>query len=157
MRKRKKKPETLPVNNVQFFHEVASAIANGHTVTITTHGTSMYPFIQGGIDKLVLDAPTSLAVADIVLARLPQQEYVLHRIIRKEGNRLTLMGDGNLQATESCRTSDVIAKVISIQHPKGAQFCQSARFRRQSRLWMHLLPVRRHLLAVLKRIRPIHS
>ena len=85
-------------------------------------------------------------VGDMLLVRLDGR-YVLHRCIRKDGNRLTLMGDGNLVGTESCTTDDVLGTVVGIirngkEHKPG-----------DGRLWRGpLKPFRRYILAIYRRL-----
>ena len=107
----------------------------------------MLPFIIGGRDSLVLVAAGSLCVGDIVLARLPERGYVLHRVYRLSGDSLTLMGDGNLRAVERCRAGDVVGKAVAILRDGHRHVdCASSAERRKARLWRHLLPLRRYLL-----------
>lgn len=110
----KKRQDRVLLDNVQYFSEVARLLAEGHSVTIPAKGRSMLPFIIGGRDSLVLVAAGSLCVGDIVLARLPERGYVLHRVYRLSGDSLTLMGDGNLRAVERCRAGDVVGKAVAI-------------------------------------------
>ena len=82
---------------------------------------------------------------DIVLVRLPGR-YVLHRIIREEGQRLTLMGDGNLRGTESCTRADVLGTVKTILRDGKPRTPGDGKF------WGRLLPVRRILLGIYRRL-----
>ncbi|MDE6633662.1 MAG: hypothetical protein K2J96_00175, partial [Bacteroidaceae bacterium] len=72
--------------------------------------------------------------------------YVLHRIIRIEGGRLTLMGDGNVKGTERCRRQDVAGVVTHYLRPTRTLSASDAGLKRRIRLWRSLLPVRRYLL-----------
>lgn len=120
--------------------EVAELLNAGREVVMTPKGNSMLPFIRGDVDNVRLRKPESLHVGDIALARFGGR-YVMHRIIALDGDTVTLMGDGNLQGTESGPRSEVIGVVLEIITP-------SNRHRRPSkgRLWRRLLPVRRYLL-----------
>ena len=68
---------TLP--NDMLLADVVSLLSSGHTVTLRAKGDSMFPFIVGGRDCVVLQRSRSVRVDDIVLARLPGRGYVLHR------------------------------------------------------------------------------
>ena len=120
--------------------EVAELLNAGREVVMTPKGNSMLPFIRGDVDNVRLRKPESLHVGDIALARFGGR-YVMHRIIAINGDTVTLMGDGNLQGTESGPRSEVIGVVLEIITP-------SNRHRRpgKGRLWRKLLPVRRYLL-----------
>ena len=120
--------------------EVARLLDEGREVVIIPKGMSMLPFIRGGIDKVTLRKPSDLSVGDIVLVKF-NGVYILHRIIGIEGEHITLMGDGNLQGTESGTRSEVIGIVSEIITPQGRIFQVT-----KGRLWRKLLPVRRYLL-----------
>lgn len=134
--------------NDKFLPCVRQAIREGHTATLTVKGYSMRPFLEHCRDKVTLSPVETLAVGDAVLAEIRPGTFVLHRIIRLEGDRLTLMGDGNLRGTESCRCADV-AGVVTLYHRNGRCLKASGRGLRVSvRVWRSLLPVRRYLLFV---------
>ena len=131
--------------------EIRHLVREGRTVEIKAKGSSMRPFIRGGQDGIVLGPAHAIRTGDILLCRITQKDYVIHRLIRKEGERLILMGDGNLKGTEHCTADKVVAKVVRIVSRRRTLSCDSPRFRFLSFLWWRLLPVRRYLLA---RIRP---
>ena len=87
-----------------------------------------------------------VSVGDIVLVKIGER-YILHRVIAREGDALTLMGDGNIRGTEACRTGDVIGTVAEIIRPSGR-----VRIPGRARLWRMLKPIRRYLLALWRRL-----
>lgn len=125
---------------------LAALLDEGREVRFTPKGVSMRPFIEGGRDSVVLRKKAAVEVGDIVLARLGEGHFVLHRIIEKSDEWLTLMGDGNLRGTESALVTDVIGMVTEIVKPKGR-----VRKPRKGRLWYKLLPVRKYLLWVYRK------
>ena len=133
------------VTNEVLLEEAAALMKEGREVTLTPLGSSMLPFIRGGKDAVRLRKNPSVAVGDIILVRLPGR-YVLHRLIRMEGNRLTLMGDGNIAGTESCTTDDVLGTVTAIL--RGQKEIKPG----DGRLWRRLIPVRRYILAIYRRL-----
>lgn len=135
---------TIP--NSVLFEEVAVVLQEGREAVITPTGNSMRPFIRGGVDRVVLGLRDTLAVGDIVLARFDGR-YILHRILALDGEAVTLMGDGNLRGRERVRTADVIGTVTAIVKPDGQR-----RTPGKGRLWRVLLPVRRYLLAIYRRL-----
>ena len=135
---------TIP--NSVLFEEVAAVLQEGREAVITPTGNSMRPFIRGGVDRVVLGLRDTLAVGDIVLARFDGR-YSLHRILALDGEAVTLMGDGNLRGRERVRTADVIGTVTAIIKPDGQR-----RTPGKGRLWRVLLPVRRYLLAIYRRL-----
>ena len=135
---------TLP--NEVMMESLATLLDEGHEVRFSPKGVSMRPFIEGGRDSVVLMKNTVVEVGDIVLAKLENGSYVLHRVIEKSGERLTLMGDGNLQGTESALVCNVLGTVKGIVKPNGK--CVRPK---KGRLWFRLLPFRRRLLWIYRK------
>ena len=84
------------------------------------------------------------------MAEIAPQKYVLHRVISKRGNLLTLMGDGNLKGIEMCRTSDIIGEVAVYWRNGKRIDADSPSLKRWIALWMKMRPVRRYLLFLYK-------
>ena len=143
-------PDELLLDNEPFFAEVVRLLSQGHRVTIRAQGNSMFPFIVGGRDSVVLCRSKDIGVGDIVLARLPDGRYVLHRVYRVEGDGFVLMGDGNLQVTERCGKDRVLGKAVRILRGNRTVDCTSRSAHRKAALWRQLLPVRRYLLYALR-------
>lgn len=138
--------------NAIMLGEVSSMLEEGHSVVIPTKGNSMLPFIVGERDSVNLVKMQEVSVGDIVLARLPADHYVLHRVWAVDGGDVTLMGDGNLRGCETCRIEDIKGTAVQILKKKDKVVdCRSQRSLRQARIWRGLLPVRRWLLAIYRR------
>lgn len=136
MMKRKQLPKDLMLS------EVSHMLDEGRDVVILTKGQSMLPFIRGDVDSVLLRKSANVKVGDIVLAYF-EGRYVLHRVVNIDGSRVTLMGDGVLQATEQGDISEVSGKVVEIISPKGRH-----RKPTKGRLWRWLLPIRKYLLKI---------
>ena len=134
------------VANELLLEEAARLMEEGREVNFTPLGNSMLPFIKGGKDSVRLQKKPSVAVGDIALVRLPGPRYVLHRVIKTDGNRLILMGDGNIAGTEECSADDVMGTVVAINKGKRTVIPGKAG------LWRALKPVRRYILAIYRRI-----
>lgn len=132
--------------------EVARLVAEGEAVALMTKGASMLPFIVGGRDSVVLVRPEELFPGMIVLAYVQGGRYVLHRILSVDGTKVVLMGDGNIKGVEVCAPADVKAVAVRISKPSGEVDCLSKRHLRQAAIWKTLLPVRRWILAVYRRL-----
>ena len=140
------------VSNELLFAEVASAIREGKSVVIKPKGCSMLPFIRGERDEVVLVRPDDIEIYDAVLAQLRTGVYVLHRVMEIREGSLVLMGDGNLQGKEQCRKEDVVAKVAEVIRDGHKHDCRAPRYRLMVRMWIRLMPVRRWILAIYKRL-----
>ena len=125
---------------------IDALLAEGREVRFTPKGESMRPFIEGGRDSVILIKNNAVEVGDIVLAKLKDGRFVLHRVISKSGDCLTLMGDGNLLGTESALACDVMGTVVGIVKPDGRRVRP-----RKGRLWLKLMPFRKRLLWIYRK------
>ncbi len=140
------------IPNDELLGEVGKLVAEGEKVTIMTKGSSMLPFIKGERDSVLLVKPSEPAVGMIVLAQVGKGAYVLHRIIAVDGDKVTLMGDGNIRGCERCRKKDVVAQAVRILRPDKEIDCLSRGHLVKARVWRSLLPLRRWILAVMRRL-----
>ena len=132
--------------------EAVRLVSEGVCVTLPVDGQSMLPFIIGGQESVILQKPAQPKVGDVVLAWINGNRYVVHRIIRMEGDKVQLMGDGNLTGDEYCRVSEVAARADYVITRNGKRCYLYAPWRiRASRLWWKLKPCRRIILAVYRR------
>lgn len=138
----------MKVANEILIPELARLLAEGKEVRFTPSGVSMRPYIEGDRDSVIL-TPLHRAPrrGDILLATVEtlcgRTTYVLHRLVRIEGETLVLQGDGNLMGEERCTAGDVIGRVSRIESPKGCRKCLT-----NGRLWYGLKPVRKWLLKI---------
>lgn len=144
--------EVVNIPNNILLAEVSRLLDEGHDVCLMTKGNSMLPFIIGGRDSVILRKSSTVAAGDIVLAHLNGENYVLHRVVSVASGNVTLMGDGNIRGREHCATEDVCGTVISIIDNQGKKKdCRNRSHMRKAKIWIALLPVRRYLLAIMRR------
>ena len=130
--------------NVVVYRDL-DALKDGKVIALVPQGISMLPFIKGGVDQVYLLKKDRVAVGDIVLVEY-HGKHILHRVYAVDGEKITLMGDGNLEGTEQVAADDVMGTVVEIVHdgrhlkPKKAW------------LWRHLLPMRRYLLKIHRKL-----
>ena len=139
------------VANQILVDEIGRLVNEGMQVTFVPKGSSMLPFIRGERDSVVLVKPENIMPMDIVLAKVGQT-HVMHRVISIEGEKVTLMGDGNLYGVEYCRRNDITAKAIRIIKEDRQIDCTHKKHKRNALIWKKLLPLRRYLLAFYRRI-----
>ena len=132
--------------------ETIAMLREGRRVVLPVKGNSMHPFIIGGIESVELVKPQSpLKVGDVVLAHANGTHYLIHRISDIDGNRLNLLGDGNLRE-EHCLMDDVVALAEFVVNRNGnRRYLYTKKRQRRARLWLKLLPIRRWLLAIYRR------
>lgn len=129
--------------------EIRKLINEGHTTTFRVRGFSMRLFLEDRRDKVILGPCSSVKVGDVILAEISKDHYVLHRIIRKQGNSLTLKGDGNVRGTESCTTENIVGIALGF-YRKGRtvpDMVTGKKWRLYSKVWLAFTPFRRYLLA----------
>lgn len=142
-----KEIKRIHFQNEVLIPQIITLLDSGHTVTLMLRGISMRPFLEDNRDKALLKKAEKLKVGDVVLAEISAKHYVLHRITEIEGERVVLMGDGNL-GTEQCRISDIHGYAVGF-YRKGRNKMErtdSVKWKFYSFLWMHLRPIRRYLL-----------
>lgn len=137
----------MKVENEILIPEMGKLLSEGKEVRFTPTGVSMRPFIEGGKDIVVLRQQSTVRVGDIVLAAAPEPHYVLHRVIKINGDNLALQGDGNLVGIEQCRKEDIYGTVVKILNAKGRAKCLT-----RGRLWYYLRPCRKILLKIYRHL-----
>lgn len=138
----------MKVANDILIPELARLLNGQKEVRFTPSGVSMRPFIEGDKDSVILAPVNRLPQrGDIILAYVTaangNKTYVLHRLIRIEGETLVLQGDGNLTGEETCTREDIIGRVIAIETPKGRRKPLT-----RGRIWFALQPLRKWLLKI---------
>lgn len=141
------------IENSKFIPEVIKLLNEGHKVTLQLRGFSMRPFLEDNRDKALLAKAKDIQVGDAVLAETAPKHYVLHRIIKIQGETVTLRGDGNL-GTEVCRVNDVHGIALGFYRKGRTKIDKTSgvKWRTYSHIWMALYPIRRYLLAGYRRI-----
>lgn len=139
--------------NAKLLPEIIKLLEEGHSVTLQLRGFSMRPFLEDKRDKALLTKAKNVKVGDPVLAEVSPKHYVLHRIIKIEGDHVTLRGDGNL-GTEDCNLENVKASVIGFYRKGRTRLdkTDSRKWKVYSFIWTRLFPIRRYLLAAYRRI-----
>lgn len=135
------------MNDNKIIDEAVALMNEGYSVTLPVSGHSMLPFIIGGRESVILAPPAGLRRGIVALAWVENRRYVLHRIERIEGERVTLMGDGNLAGREYCSIADVKAIATHVVDCHRQRRYLYTRWRKvASEIWWKLLPIRRYLL-----------
>lgn len=146
--------KTKQIANDILLPETARLIAEGHTVTHIVRGNSMNPFLKDRRDKVVLSSFTDnkLKRGAFILAQDITGRFVLHRIHHRNQKELILMGDGNIREKEISSTDRVAGLVIEVIRKGKSYPCNGRTWRTYSYIWMLLLPIRRGILGIWRRI-----
>lgn len=84
-------------------------VEQGESVVIPVKGDSMYPIIRDGIDRVRLIKLDEPKIGDIVLAKVNEETYFLHRIVRRIGDSYILKGDNKTVTDGIFTREDLLA------------------------------------------------
>jgi hypothetical protein len=149
--------KTIQIPNDILIPKIKEVLDRGATATLRVKGYSMRLFLENERDLVTLKKPVCslLKPGDVVLAEDKPRHYVLHRIIKREGDNLILKGDGNVYGIEKCTVSNVIG-IVTHFHRKGRNTPDAVtgwKWRTYSFIWLALSPIRRYILAIYRRIK----
>ena len=112
-------------------------------VPLVVSGSSMTPFLAPGRDSVYLSAISeALRPGDVVLYRRDNGRYVLHRILRVNGDSYTMVGDAQTVPEPGIRREQILAIVTAVRR-KG-KLLQKGSFRWAffQRVWIRMVPLR---------------
>jgi signal peptidase I len=143
---------TVTKNSSAVFDDMTQEIlGRGNQLRFKAHGNSMFPFVRNG-DCIIVKPETagSVKVGDIILFRYPGGTYIVHRVIKKNGQTSLLTRGDNMPGYDLPVPNEcVLGKVTQIEGrgkllklggwPNRAYACSIAlssriRFRGQVRL-----------------------
>lgn len=148
--------QRIDTTNAVFVPQVRRLIEEGRTVRFRANGWSMRPMIEHARDEVLLVpyGKREPAVYDVVLAETAEGFFVLHRIMRIKNHIYELQGDGNAKQREHCPRSGIIARAEAFYRKGNTRpiLTDGTLWRCYSRIWVALLPLRRWLLAIHRRL-----
>ena len=143
----------ITIPNDILFDEVTACVSRGESVVIVLYGNSMRPLMRSGVSKVRLSPiERELMVGDVVLFRYCGM-WIMHRVVKIDGERLTIQGDNCLTYEEVDREA-VKAIMTEVIDEKGRVIsCDSKRWKWLShwasfRKWMKRMvsrPMRKRL------------
>ena len=133
---------------------VMPLLLEGHQLRIPLSGMSMYPFIVGGRDEVLLTSVSKKKPkrGDIVLYARSTGKHVLHRIhhIRSEG--FYMLGDSSSEIEGPISPKDVLAVTETIIR-KGKQIhCRNLVYRIISEIWLLLRLLRPMIIKIANKL-----
>ena len=88
------------IANRELFSVVRDSLLEGNTVRVSVRGQSMLPFFMSGSTILLRPiGEDDIRKYNVVMADTGRS-FVVHRIIDIDGEKVTLLGDGNIIGTE---------------------------------------------------------
>ena len=151
----KEQSRTVHIDNHLLMQEISRMFneAGKQSVTIVVRGYSMRPFLEDRRDKVILTPPRKPNIGDVVLARIAENRYAIHRVIKIENDTYTMQGDGNpTHMKEEFTDADIIG-IAQAFIRKGKHITTSSfTWRGYSFIWRILKPLRRIILGVYRRV-----
>lgn len=142
--------DNMDIDNQRMFEEIANLLAAGREVTVNVRGRSMEPLLVEGRDRVTLRrcGEGDIRLGDIVLARQRGQGRVLlHRVVKRGGDSLTLQGDAHGVQTETVSAAEVAGVVVS--YVRQGRVCHTRRLSWRLRsLWRVAFLYVRRLIAL---------
>ncbi len=134
--------------------EIRGLISEGKTVSITVKGNSMNPFLVSMRDKITLGPwkDKDIKKGCVALVKDVRGIYVIHRIIERKDNVVTLLGDGNRGMYEKATLDNIIGIMHSVDRKGRTWTTDSLLWRIYSWTWMLLTPVRRWPLGLWRKL-----
>ncbi len=134
--------------------EIRTLISEGRTVSLTVKGNSMNPFLVNMRDKITLGPwkDEDIKKGCVALVRDTRGNYLVHRIIEKQRNYVTLIGDGNIDLYERASFDNIIGIMHSAERKGRTWTSKSIVWRSYSWIWMLLMPLRRWPLGIWRRL-----
>ena len=134
--------------------EIRTLISEGKTVSLTVKGNSMNPFMVHLRDQITLGPwkDEDIRKGTVALVKDIRGNYLIHRIIRRDENTVTLLGDGNIGMTETATFDNIIGIMYSISRKGRVWISDGPGWRAYSCLWALLTPLRRYPLGLWRRL-----
>ena len=145
---------TLVKDKALMMEEIRKLISEGRTVSLTVKGNSMNPFLVSLRDQMTLGPWKDVDIRKgcVALVKDIRGNYLIHRIISRDGNTVTLIGDGNVGLYEKAVTDEIIGIMYSITRKGKVWKADDRMWKLYSWFWMLILPVRRWPLGLWRRI-----
>ncbi len=146
--------KTIIKDKAIMMEEIRDLISEGRTVTLTVKGNSMNPFMVNLRDQITLGPwkDEDIRRGCVALVKDTRGCYLVHRIIKREGDTVTLLGDGNINLLEKAALDNVIGIMYSVTRKGRTWTAGSRTWRAYSWFWMLLTPVRRLPLGIWRRL-----
>ena len=148
--------KTIKIDKAILMEEIRQLISEGKTVSITVKGNSMNPFMVHLRDQITLGPwkDEDIRKGTVALVKDIYGNHLIHRIIKREGDKVILLGDGNIGITETATMDNVIGIMYAITRKGRTYTPKSLSWRIYSAIWAILTPVRRYPLGLWRRIFP---
>lgn len=122
----------------------------------TVHGTSMLPLLKNHRDSVYVVTPDKLKKYDVVLFERANDQLVLHRIMKVQGDVFYISGDNDITLEKVAR-EQIIGKMTEFSVKDKEYTIQALWYKLYSRLWGFSNNTKRPLLFLYKLPRKIKA
>ncbi len=136
------------------FHQlipiIRELLRTGQKIRLRVAGSSMYPFIKDG-DVIEIEEPRSCPRrGDVLLVRVCEDNYVIHRVVKVDGEYFYLRGDAQQGLQGPFRQRDVVGRVLAIYRDGRRYVLERGFLRIMSLLWTYITPSRKVSIVLAK-------
>lgn len=137
----------------EIYPMIKEKIDDGGTVKLPITGISMRPLLVWGRDTVDIVKCENTKKGDIIFYLRDNGQFVLHRIVGVNEKGYILCGDNQWILEYGIEDRHIIGVVNSITR-KGKTFdMTNVPYRIYSSLWMALLPVRKNIFPIVRKIK----
>lgn len=134
---------------------IEETLREGNNVRLIVTGSSMYPLLTPERDSVVIRPATSVKKGDLALFKRSNGLIVLHRVAKVKKAGFYCVGD-NQTRLEGPLSDDQILGVATTLIRDGKEISENSRtYRLYALVWLTLRPIRRAVVAVLRKIKRI--
>lgn len=146
--------KTIVKDKAMMMEEIRGLISEGRTVSLTVKGNSMNPFLVSMRDQMTLGPwkDEDIRKGCVALVKDTRGNHIIHRIIKREGSKVILLGDGNIAQTETATMDNIIGIMYSMDRKGKTWTSEDRLWKLYSWIWMKLTPVRRWPLGLWRRL-----
>ena len=139
------------ISLADYYPLIQETLDQGGTFSLTITGTSMFPFIVGGRDKVTLSPlPEKLKKNDLPLYRRANGAFVLHRIVKvcKDGT-YTCCGDHQWWLEKGLRREQMIGLATEYVRKGKKLTNRNVLYRCYRTVWTWVLPLRKYYFSLI--------
>lgn len=143
-------------DSIHALKQIKEQFLRGNTVTIYPKGTSMYPFLLEGRNRVVLEDIRHCVLHrnDVILYQREDSMLVLHRLYRITKDGYYFVGDHQTEVEGPLRSDQLIGKMAGFYRKNGSYCCvQRIDYIFLSRFWLFLRPFRPRIETILHALR----
>lgn len=134
---------------------IRECVSCGKEVKMRVTGVSMTPTLINRRDCVVLAKADKIKKYDIVLHRRESGQYILHRVIAKKGDVLTIAGDFEIEKEYPVYTSQIIARAVAFERKGRLCSCKNPLYKLYSAVWTAIFPYRLRAFVFMRKVRRV--